>query len=183
MAIIYALENLYNQVIARFATDGTIVANDFGWLEPGKSKAGTRITWVPGDFKGNLGKMLPPQNPGGAPRSLANLDEQFTVEIVAEDGSSPDNELAQYKAARAVFDAWFRAVYIAAHSQVTIISQEWMNTRNIRRRGAGIRVVGSVRATILDEAVAFIPSDTQAVIDVKQGAVTETDTFTAADQE
>jgi hypothetical protein len=132
------------------------VANTFGWREPGKNEpTGPRISWVPGDPRGQVGKILPPRKNAltaqpNYERTLALLEEQFYVEISASDTSAPENELKQYEAARAIFDAWFRAAYLSATKNLTVVSAEWIETRNVRRNGAVLRVLCTIDAPIPD---------------------------------
>jgi hypothetical protein len=164
-----ALEKLYSDVVARFTTDATFgttpsaaaaaaTANPFGWRQTSRQeRPGPRIVWVPGDDRtGNVGEIAPPRYPGRNPRPLGTLVELFTVYITSQDPTAPENEAAQYKATRLLFDAWYRAVYLAAHGTYTIDSVEWEIEKTQRRWGAAIRVVGSVQAMIPDAAREFV---------------------------
>jgi hypothetical protein len=97
----------------------------------------------------------------------------FTVEIVAFDKAAPTSERAQYIAARFLFDAWYRAVYLAARGNFEIVSTSWLNSKKEARAGAGIRVVASIGALIPDTQQPYAPIDTKAVIDVAELDVTE----------
>jgi hypothetical protein len=158
---------LFDAVVARFTLDGTEVSNVFGWREsPKKIVTGNRIAWIPGDEGGALGEMGPARNPGGNARSLGTLGELFTVEIVAYDHTSPTDEKAQYKAARFLFDAWYRAVYLAARGTFDLVSSEWIRDKKELRAGAGIRVVCSIQALIPDTQYPYAPEDVRADVDV-----------------
>lgn len=166
-----ALEKLYDDVVARFVADaaeedppGTPPAQAFGWRSPAH-RAGTmpRIVWVPGDdASGDLGAFLPARNPGRNPRPLQTLGELVTVYIEAVDLTDPENERAQYRAARLLFDAWLRAVYLAARGTYAIRSQRWLDDRATRRYGATIRVVLVLEAMVPDHAYETAPVDVSA---------------------
>lgn len=164
MTAVFALSKLFDDVSARFADEHTNVQNVFGWREPEKRTGAMRVVWVPGDDKGDAGKIAPPRNPGGNPRSLGTLLESFTVYCEGVDASQPENERAQYEAARAVYDTWFRAVYLAAHGTYTVEKTEWLIDKKERRYGATIRVVCTVQAKIPDTASAVMPADATAII-------------------
>lgn len=146
-----ALERLYFAVRDRFVDEGTAAALVLGWRTPPQHKtSAARIAWVPGDPSGKAGRVGSAKQPGRNPRPLATLFELFTCEISAFDPLAPEDELAQYKAARLLYDAWYRAVYLAAHGTFTVESTEWLETKNERRHGAALRVVCSVQAMIPD---------------------------------
>jgi hypothetical protein len=181
MAIILALPKLFDDVVARFAAEGTVVPNLFGWrTPPQKLVTSSRICWVPGDDSGALGELLPARHPGGNPRSLATLGELFTVWIVTSDpdAAKRENERAQYQSARELFDAWWRAVYLAAHGTVRVESASWVPEKKERRFGAAILVVGVIEAMVPDEEHDSAPVDTKAVIDVTELNVTEVEEIT-----
>lgn len=171
MATILALEKLYTDCVARFGSEGTFgntptplaaaqAANPFGWRETARQGGGVnRIVWVPGDdAQGNLGPLLPPRYPGRVDpgRPLGTLDELFTCYISAADVSVPQtNELAQWKATRLLYDAWYRAVYLAAHGTFHLHAHSYVVSTKAgpkaeRRFGATIRVVGAIQAMIPD---------------------------------
>lgn len=173
MAEILAIPRLYDAVVARFVTDGTVAENFFGWREPprqNRSADGARIVWVPGDDRsGDLGKLGPARYPGettSGPRSLATLGELVTVYISARDAATPELERAQYIATRLLYDAWFRAVYKAGFGTVAVVSSGWVATGPERRHGGSIRVVLAVDAKVPDEAHQAVSSDTSIVADV-----------------
>jgi hypothetical protein len=175
-----ALEKLYNDVVAQFVADaaaetpaGTPPHQSFGWREPAKRGDATtqapqmrrRIAWVPGDdASGDLGASAPARNPGRNPRPLATLAELVTVYIEAADLTAAENELAQYRAARFLYDAWLRAVYIAARGTFQIRSQRWVDDRATRRFGATIRVVLALEAMVPDAPLETAPVDTDALV-------------------
>jgi hypothetical protein len=163
MADTLALEKLYRDVVQRFADEETDVPNVFGWRKPAQRGAvQNRICWVPGDPSGAAGEVVGAKNPGGNPRSLGTLLEVFTVyiEAYASFSGEPENELKQYKAARLMFDAWFRAVYLArtvvdgrsVRYRLAVKSTAWMVDRTVARLGATLRVVCELDAMIPDAA-------------------------------
>ncbi len=172
MADTLALEKLYDDVVARFAAESTEVPNVFGWREPKHRGAQqNRICWVPGDPSGAAGEVVSAHSPGGNPRSIGTLNEVFTVYVEGRDTSAPENELAQYKAARLIFDAWFRAAYLKPldgerRQLVTVKSAAWMADRTTRRYGATLRVVCIVQAMIPDAAYE-VAEDVEAVVDMQ----------------
>lgn len=191
--IILALEKLHDDVVARFALDGTFgdplpipaapdklaaAANPFGWREANRQGVGARIVWVPGDNpSGNLGVLAPPKYPGRLDpgRPLATLEELFTVYITSADrsGHKAENERAQYHVVRLLYDAWWRAVYLAAHGTVRLVSQEWITDKTERRAGAGIRVVGAIQAMIPDETPTIVDPPLSAEIEPSELDVTD----------
>lgn len=188
MADTLALEKLFDDVEARFALDGLLRSSNppgplapstFGWREPSRQDIpGPRIRWVPGDdASGYVGEIAPPKYPGRNPRPLGTLWEQATVYIHGHDASAPEDERAQWKATRLLFDAWWRAIYLAAYGTFEILRAEWVIDKNQRRYGTAIRVLVAVQSMIPDSAhrTAF-PS---AAIDVTELDVTETITVPA----
>lgn len=157
MAVLFALENLFDKVVQRFASEGTAIENTFGWKEPPRQGGSVnRIVWTPGDGSGALGDLGAPRYPGGLPaRPLAMLLESFTCLIVGADPQAPNDDRAQYHQTRLNYDAWLRAVYLAAVGTFAIRSQAWDVTRKEGRMGAAIKVVGTIQAVIPDEAYSF----------------------------
>jgi hypothetical protein len=173
----FALVRLYDAVVARFADEGSgpespaEVAQPFGWRETPKQKiTAGRIVWTPGDATGALGAIGPAKQPGRVDaRPLASLGELFTCTISAVNTSTPEDDTAQYTATRALFDAWYRAVYLAARGTFSIVSAEWLSGNptgsvNVRRHGAAIRVVVQLDAAILDAPIESAPTDTAALV-------------------
>lgn len=160
-----ALPTLFDAVVARFDLDSFAVEQTFGWREPARAKVtGKRIVWVPGDEGGNLGSLEPPKKSGSRPayRSLATLQETFTVYIGASDPQFPENERSQYEETRKLYDAWVRAVYLAAHGTFRVTGQAWNLDKNERRHGAEIVAVCWVEAVVPDAPY----TDANAALDV-----------------
>lgn len=162
MADILALEKLFDDVSARFASESTNAVNVFGWKAPAHQLTSNRIAWVPGAPSGALGDDAPARNPGRNPRPIATLLEQFHVVISASDGTAPEDERAQYHATRVLRDAWQRACYLAAHGTFGIKSQQWLVDKTQRRFGAAIVAVCWIEAMVPD-AVVPVPDD--AIVD------------------
>lgn len=176
-----ALEHLFDKVDARFRQEGAGEINVFAW---GTSKqlqgTSSRIVWTPGDAGGGVGTVAPARFPGRNPRPIATLQELFTVTLSATDATEPESARAQYKATRLLYDAWVRAVYLAAHGTFRIASQSWVAPeRKQRKHGAAIRVVCTIDAMIPDVEIEGAPTDTGAEIDVEQHDVTEVLTVAA----
>jgi len=166
----FALLHLLGQVEARFAADELAVANVFGWRAPtGKLATGDRILWTPGDPSKALGQIGPArQSQTGNPRSLATLHELCTCLILGADLAGKEDERLQYARARAIYDAWLRAVYLAARGTFTVISSKWVRVPTERVHGLGIQVVFAIDAKIPDAAKQLAPVDVGADLDVEQ---------------
>lgn len=175
-----ALTSLFDAVVERMSDDADAaglapVPHAFGWREPAKRTDSMRIEWVPGDDEsGQMGALGQAKQPGRNPRPLATLHELFTVYIEAVDLGDAENERAQYVAARKLYDAWLRAVYLAARGTFTIEATRWVIDQTVRRYGATIRVLASIEAMVPDAPLELAPADTRAVIDVHELDVTET---------
>lgn len=184
MATILALEKLHTDVVARFDAEasppGSAPAQPFGWREPGRRTGGRRIVWVPGnDQSGDAGELAAPKYPGRNPRPLATLGELFTVYLEAQDSTAAEDEKKQYAAARLLFDAWWRAVYLAGHGTVALEALTWVKDKTERRFGAALRALCRVEAMIPDEVQEVAPVGTGAAIETSELDVDE-DTIIAA---
>lgn len=181
MADQFALTKLYDDVLARFTLEGTVVTMAFGWREPAKQLVqGARIVWVPGDYpNGDLGSVAAAKYPGRNPRPLATLMESFYVEIQTVDPTDKEDERKQYTATRALYDAWYRACYLAAHGTFKVVKDNWINARKERRHGSAIRALCTIEAMIPDAALnnANVDEDVSAVVTVQELDVEETNTF------
>lgn len=162
---VLALEILYDAVKQHFIGEKIPCEFTFGWREPNRqgNKSAANIVVVPGDPSGSLGDVTGPRYPGQlSARPLAGLLELFTVYIQAQDPAAPDDERAQYRATRLLYDAFYRAIYLAAFGNFTIKSQQWLTKKTERRFGAGLRVVGGILAVIPDATVTLAPVDVKA---------------------
>lgn len=147
-------------------TGSDVVPHRFGWRERTKHEGVRRIVWEPGD-DGDLGEIAPVRQPGRITpgRPLWTLHELCTVYLEAVDQSSAataENERAQYIAARMLFDAWARALYLIGKGTVSILGAEWLDRENVRRFGATLRVVFAVDAMIPDALQTTTAVDTVA---------------------
>ncbi len=160
------IEVLLDRVRARFTAQGIAAENVFGWREPAQHARGDRVAWVPGDQSGSMGTVTGGKR-GMRPRSLATLNELFTVWISAADPANIESEAAQYHAARVLYDAWYEALYKAAHGTFTIKTEQWLTGRSERRYGAACKVVIELQAAIPERsATDTAPVDTAANITV-----------------
>lgn len=181
MADTLALEKLYTDTIALFDGEGTICENVFGWRTPANQRVGNRIAWVPGDPRGNAGEDAPARNPGRNPRPLATLRELFTCYISAQDPADPENEELQYKTTRLLYDAWRRAIYLAAHGTFAIKSTSWEIDKNERRFGTTLVCVVAIESMIPDEPLVAVPVDTAVRLTTTELDQSEVKNVSAAD--
>jgi len=162
-----AIPHMFDAVAARFALEGTEVPMVFGWRTPAQRPATLpRIAWVPGD-DGKVGTIAPVRQPGRNPRPLATLVELVTIYCEAADASAHTNERAQYIAARLLFDALYRAIYLAARGTFALVDLRWVDERKELRYGATLRALFSVEAMIPDAPLATAPAGARAVVDVE----------------
>lgn len=161
--ICFAVDSLYQDVVDLFTLEGVEVPNVFGWREPAKRKQGaSRIVWTPGDDTSTgtmVSSIVGPTRTGMNPRQLAVVDELLTVRLESFDATDPENELMQYRAARILFDIWFRAVLLSSTTNTKIVSATWDKSKTERRHGQMITVIATVRAPILDAEIEYAPAD------------------------
>jgi hypothetical protein len=181
------LPALFQGVIDFFASEAYACESYFGWRGPTLvATTARRLSWVPGDPTGNAGKLLPPVLSEGA-RPLATLEELFTVYVYAAKVDELGNELAQYTAARLLYDQWFRAIYYAARTvgtggRLAPIAHTLETAKKERPHGACLRVLCSVQARISDapDTYATMPitaeliGDTGTTLDGESHGVEET---------
>lgn len=186
MSVVFALTKLFDDVSARFESDGTLAVMAFGWRvsaqkvsTDGRSLVGPRVLWIPGDESGDMGEHTGAKYPGRNPRSLDTLAELVTVEVTGFDLSCPEDERAQYEATRELYDAWYRAVYLAAFGTYQIVSTGWVVDKRERRAGATIRTVLAIQAMIPDAPMKSAPVDTAARVATSNLDVTEVDNISA----
>lgn len=161
-----AVERLVRLVRERFELEGPHVPVLFGAQKVRqKLEPGNRVIWVPGDDEtGDLGSFGPARHPGRNPRPLGTLHEIVTVYLVATDTGSLTSEEAQYRAGRLLWDAWYRAVYLAAHGTFEILRARWEIRRKERPFGSAIRVLLAVQSMVPDEPVPEIATGVGAEI-------------------
>lgn len=149
----FALEALYDAIVASLASEGLTVQSAFGWKEPVFQPSGSmRLVFVPGDPSGKVGKDAPPRSGGTTPRSVAMLLEQATVYLWAVDRSLP-SERAQYAAARSLYDAFRRALHASAYGTYSLDNPVWVapSKRRVERTlGAELQLVVTVQAPTRD---------------------------------
>lgn len=185
MTVVLAVPRAYDAVVSRFADEETVCDFGFGWRENMKQLASSRrIVFQPGDASGAVGDVSNARFPGRNPRPIGTLNELVTVFVEAYDATDAENERKQYQAARELFDAFYRALYLACHGTFEIVSSKWDVSKNVRRRGAMLVVVISLQSMIPDEPLETAPADTVADITpsldaVNDGAGTADPTFTA----
>src|SRR5678815_4371222 len=163
-----ALEVLYNDVVARFATEASDVKLVFGWRSPpnqltqGIGRA-NRIAFVPG-VDGKMGEYVGARAPGRDPRPLRTLLEQCTIYCWAFDGpdsATANNQLAQWRAARFLHDATIRAIELclrktslanlpSSSSVKPYSAAEWVLPDAERTFGAELRFVLTLESAITD---------------------------------
>lgn len=175
MTTFLALDVLYDAVVAQFAADSTSVENTFGWREPDLQYVNPRIAWVPGDEGGVVtDPLIAARGTQANPRQLGNLPERFHVVISADDPTAPVNERLQWRSVRLVFDAWYRAIYLAAHGTVFVESARWIIDKKVRRNGAAMIVECYILSPLLDLPVEVVGgAGTGASIDITELDVIE----------
>ena len=161
-----ALLDLYDRVEARFTSEATPCTLLFGWDESPKQLRGPRIVMVPGDdgataFNG----ALPVRQPGRNPRPLGTLAELFHIVVSASDAATPENDRAQYTACRLLFDAWYRAAFLAVGIRLAFITSAWMVERTVRRAGAALVATFTIEAMIPDSALDETSLSTRGLFD------------------
>jgi hypothetical protein len=188
---------LYKGVVAVWAADGYACESYFGWRGPAQqmNAPGIRkVSWVPGDDKGDAGLLAPPILSEGD-RSLATFNERFTIYCHAVDAVDK-SEAAQYTAARLLFDEWFRALWHASANVGTVgrfavEALTWETEKKVRPHGACLRAVCTAQAKIPDTPYATAPIDLAAELtgqfdygDENEpiGGVQETQTITKDDE-
>jgi hypothetical protein len=161
MSSVLALPYLYDRVLALLAVESPTVRCVFGWREAAKQiNAGyisaNRVCFVPGDGGGGLGVDRPPRWPGRNPSPLATLAESFSVRCWAIDRAAPNDELAQYTAARLLYDGVRRALALCDPGGLTVGAQRWVRGNPERLYGAEIEMVCTVDAMVPDAPYAEV---------------------------
>lgn len=162
---VLAVELLYDGIIAQltddFSPEPCPIYFGFGFREVAMQSEGVgganRIVLVPGDRSARFASDLPVRNPGRDPRSLGTKGEYVTFHIWGADPSDLTNERLQYRAARLLYDAFYRAVYLVSHSDgdvgvgpVSFVDEQWDADHIERGYGYVIIVVLSVAAMVPD---------------------------------
>lgn len=173
MAVVFAVERIYDEVSARFAALGDTTPHVFGRRARAQViETASRIQWQPGDPSGQLGDLTLGRTSRAAtrnPRPLGTLDELVTVVISGSDATDPESELAQYHATRVLYDRWVACMHAVAHGTFTIESSRWLTDQTLRAYGAAIEVVFYVAATIHDTTTnATAPTPVRGLITVEE---------------
>lgn len=177
-SICFAVTWLFDAVNRRLCDDRLEVDNFFGWKEPTRMKlSNRRIVWVPGDPDGSVGAITSAKYPGQNPRSLATLNEVFTCYISSRNPAKPEDERAQYESTRYLFDAWYRASYLAAPGVFAVTDSAWNTSKIERRAGAEIICQCTIEA-IIPDAIATTAIAEQVASTATIGAYSETATIT-----
>lgn len=157
MTTLLALPLLFEAVVAAFVATPSVTVS-FGWKRPNILEPSPRIVFVPGD-EDDAGEIVAPREVGRNPRSLAQLDELFTVYVVALDESDPWDELKQYTACRNLFDACIKAIYRSAHGTYVAREVAWVDPGTTLRVGAALRVVFEIQAPIPDTTMSEMTAE------------------------
>lgn len=160
---------VYEQVVALFAARAgcSDIIFNFGWREQNKRVEGnvrSRVTFVPGDPSGKLGKLNMAKYPGPgaeAPRNLGSLDELITIYCYAMDRDNPEDELLNYNATRLLWDDVYAALWRVYHGHFSIDDIAYSHKALERRSGCEIRAIIKAIAPIpdtFDETVVVQPT-------------------------
>lgn len=167
------IDLLIDDMQAQLTADGNTAKIVFGQREPARVRINpgpgqaNRVVIVPGDEKGNLGDYGPAKRPRGllgsaTPRTLCTWNEQFRIFIWAFDPSEPENERAQYRAARFLHDQIVRAALLSPRiSQADLdISKPTLVLGPLERKfGCEIVLLLTLRAKLPDDPGPVAPLD------------------------
>lgn len=153
-----ACSYVFDQIQSLFATrdDLAEVRFKFGWREPDKRAEGMvkrKLTFVPGDTGGKLGRLNMAKWPGAtetSARPLGSLDELMTVYCYALNELSIEDEKSQYVAARLLFDDFYAALWRVMHGQFRVDDLVYSHISKERRTGAEIRALVVLQARLPD---------------------------------
>jgi len=123
---------LFEDVKDYFALHGYGSSVVFGWREVSKQvNQGTgranRVVFVPGDDGGKAGKLAPAKI-GGRRRQIATYEELFQLRVWGHDPAAPNDERAQYRATRALFDLVLNALRDSACGRYDVGDPKWTTT-------------------------------------------------------
>jgi hypothetical protein len=168
--ICFAVDTLFENVVASFKEERIEIPNNFGWRELNKHKAAhSRIVWIPGDENGRVGDTGAPRDVGGNPRAIAQTNELFTVYFSSFDASAPEDELVQYREAKRIFHLWYLAAYRAAYGTFEIVDQFWDVSKKERQHGLMSSALVAIQAPIFDDVHALVPADAEPDISTSIG--------------
>lgn len=166
---ILAVSIVYGRLKAHFEAEIPGVPVLFGWREPPKTinrnpgndtRVAMRICVIPGDGADMVGVDRSAKYPGRNPASIATLTEAFRVRLWAVNMLQTSDELAQYEAARMLYDAVRRALFLADPGGLAISQVRWIRENKERIYGAEIEIVCTVDANIPDTPYAELPPGT-----------------------
>jgi hypothetical protein len=172
---------IFEQVSALFAAraDRADTLFKFGWKEPDKKIEGmvrSKITFVPGDTGGKLGKLGMAKYPGESgtkARPLGSLGELFTIYVFAFDRASPESEIAQYNACRLLWDDLYAAMWRVYHGHFSIDDLVYSHKTLERKSGCEIRALLNVIVPLpdtFDESTAVFAQKASGVVAAPDGA-------------
>lgn len=163
MASQHAFDIIYSGCKLQLIADGNTTPVLFGKRELAKrinKEVGVfrRVVFVPGDDKGAIGEYgpatkvrLPAFQGNVATRTLYTLTEVFRVYCFAFDASAPEDELAQYAAARYLHDQVVRALHLSSHGNFTLDKPMIVPQPTERKFGCEIMITLNVIARIPDD--------------------------------
>lgn len=192
MITILALPLLFEDVKTQLAADASTANVVFGWRERTKRNnqgpgSANRVVFEPGEDKGKAGEYTAPVKDRRAwgtrsIRSLQTFKETCTVECWAYDETAPNDELAQYTAARHLHDHVVRAIYLSprvGHGSFEIKDPTWITDKKELRFGAAIKFTLIVQAKIADDPGPPRDLDTEAT--TAQKAISQENLLTKPD--
>lgn len=143
----------------------------FGSREPMKRGERYKISYVPGDDE-DAGEIVQAKQPGRNPRPLHTFNERVTVIVdaaaidvtpVPTPTSPAEDQLAQWREARLLMNAFVRAVYLAATCTYTFDRVELLHPeRKFRTHGYAYKLVMTLEEMIPDKALTTAPVNVHA---------------------
>jgi hypothetical protein len=146
-----ALATLHTRLVAGMAALELEVVPEFGaaYLHT-RTDLAQKVVLAPGDEALSLGKLGPPQGPGGdIERRIASLDELFRIYVAAYDTTAPGDPKLQYVTTRDLFNTVF-AVTRSSYRAFLPVSCKWVVGSVAAPFGAALMMVASVRDSIVD---------------------------------
>lgn len=176
MASELAFDILFEGVKTQLSADGNMANVVFGARElakrinygPGQAN---RVVFVPGDEKGLIGEYGPaikPRLPSFqghvTPRTLFTLGEVFRIFCWGFDAATPEDERAQYVAARYLHDQVVRALYHAGHGTFMLTKPMVVPNGAERKFGCEIMITLVVQAKLPDDPGPVVELDFTVVV-------------------
>lgn len=113
---------------------------------------GRRIVFVPGDSAGKAGTFAgastKARTPGLPGRVIETLHELVTIHVWGYDGTAPNDELAQYQAAKALETWLVRALRASNIGLYSLGDPEWVANNIERNFGAVLVIELALQSTI-----------------------------------